>query len=201
MPLAFHSLSHGTIAFGFFNIETDMLLLDRYFFFATDFCSYLRKMVSQIDEETYQDTWPVYEITQPEKIGDLMGAIHGIRFTGFIGDVYQRFPFPSQPEDFKQKPYGDDNQSVILPMIDAYAKKQSVSVSVSQGSSEIAIGVYRFGKSVFQELIAYVWQGGYPRWKNESSPDYVAKMKKEVLSCKDGLFEGIEIISRTSELE
>jgi hypothetical protein len=26
MPLAFESLSHGTIAFGFFNIESDMLL-------------------------------------------------------------------------------------------------------------------------------------------------------------------------------
>jgi len=28
MPLAFESLSHGTIAFGFFNIESDMLLLE-----------------------------------------------------------------------------------------------------------------------------------------------------------------------------
>ena len=34
MPLAFESLSHGTIAFGFFNIESDMLILDRYFLFA-----------------------------------------------------------------------------------------------------------------------------------------------------------------------
>jgi hypothetical protein len=36
MPLAFESESHGTIAFGFFNIESDVLLLDRYFFFTTD---------------------------------------------------------------------------------------------------------------------------------------------------------------------
>ena len=28
MPLAFDSISHGSIAFGFFNIESDMLLLD-----------------------------------------------------------------------------------------------------------------------------------------------------------------------------
>jgi hypothetical protein len=34
MPLAFESLSHGIIAFGFFNIESDMLILDRYFLFA-----------------------------------------------------------------------------------------------------------------------------------------------------------------------
>ncbi|MGD2186296.1 MAG: hypothetical protein PVI71_09215 [Desulfobacterales bacterium] len=32
MPLAFESLSHGSIAFGFFNIETDMLLLENYFY-------------------------------------------------------------------------------------------------------------------------------------------------------------------------
>jgi hypothetical protein len=37
MPLAFESLSHGAIAFGFFNIETDFLLLERYFFFADSF--------------------------------------------------------------------------------------------------------------------------------------------------------------------
>ena len=29
MPLAFESLSHGTIAFGFFNIDSDMLLLEK----------------------------------------------------------------------------------------------------------------------------------------------------------------------------
>ena len=33
MPLTFDSLSHGKVAFGFFNIESDMLLLDHYFFF------------------------------------------------------------------------------------------------------------------------------------------------------------------------
>jgi hypothetical protein len=31
MPLAFESLNHGTIAFGFFNIDSDMLLLEKYF--------------------------------------------------------------------------------------------------------------------------------------------------------------------------
>ncbi len=44
MPLAFQSLSHGQIAFGFFNIETDMLLLDIHFFFADDFCRAVREL-------------------------------------------------------------------------------------------------------------------------------------------------------------
>jgi len=38
MPISFLSKSHGRIPIGFFNIETDMLLMDRYFFFSTDFC-------------------------------------------------------------------------------------------------------------------------------------------------------------------
>jgi hypothetical protein len=41
MPLLFKSVSHGDLAFGFFNIETDMLLLNGYFFFASDFCRHV----------------------------------------------------------------------------------------------------------------------------------------------------------------
>jgi len=37
MPISFPSKSHGQIPIGFFNIETGMLLMDRYFFFSTDF--------------------------------------------------------------------------------------------------------------------------------------------------------------------
>jgi hypothetical protein len=29
MPLEFESISHGRVAFGFFNIETDMILLNQ----------------------------------------------------------------------------------------------------------------------------------------------------------------------------
>jgi hypothetical protein len=41
MPISFPSKSHGQIPIGFFNIETDMLLMDRYFFFSTDFCEWI----------------------------------------------------------------------------------------------------------------------------------------------------------------
>ena len=41
MPLEFESISHGKIAFGFFNIETDMILLNQYFLFAEDICHYI----------------------------------------------------------------------------------------------------------------------------------------------------------------
>jgi len=40
----------------------------------------------------------VYSIDEPGKVGDLMAAIHGIRYTGFIGEVYKRFPFPNEKQ-------------------------------------------------------------------------------------------------------
>lgn len=43
MPLPFDSLSHGTVAFGFFDIDSDMLLLEECFLFATEFCEYISK--------------------------------------------------------------------------------------------------------------------------------------------------------------
>ena len=58
MPLAFDSLNHGTIAFGFFNIEIDMLLLENLFFFADRFCGAVaelsrgREQVSQMEGRT-----------------------------------------------------------------------------------------------------------------------------------------------------
>ena len=47
MPLAFESVNRGTIAFGFFNIDTDLLLLQQYFLFAEDFCGLLLHMAEQ----------------------------------------------------------------------------------------------------------------------------------------------------------
>ena len=41
MPISFYAKSHGRIPIGFFNIETDMLLMDCYFFFSTDFCEWI----------------------------------------------------------------------------------------------------------------------------------------------------------------
>ena len=62
MPLSFHSLSHGTVAFGFFNIESDMLLLDRYFFFATDFCAHVSDLAESGAPGAYEAVWTVVTI-------------------------------------------------------------------------------------------------------------------------------------------
>ena len=192
MPLAFDSLSHGTIAFGFFNIESDMLLCDRYFLFADDFCRYVEDMAENAGEQFYRASWRVQVIEEAEEIGDLMGAIHGVRFTGFLGELYRRFPFPQRPDDFKQNPDGFQTQSLVTEIISKYAQNQAVQVIVDNEKMETEIGIYRFTRNQLQELLKYVWRGGYPRWKNEIRPAYVLEMKNKVMLNDRGVFSDME---------
>ncbi len=192
MPLAFDSLSHGKIAFGFFNIDTDMLLLEQYFLFGSDFCEHIVAMAEGIHKSEYRTKWPVYIIEDRAKIGDLMGAIHGIRYTGFIGELYRHYPFPEKPEDFKQKTKGFLNQVFVQEMITGYARNIQIPIVADQRSGEVDIGVYKFSQQTFQELIKYVWRGGYPGWQNDIRPDYVAVMKAEIEIHRRGLFAYIQ---------
>ena len=113
MPLEFQSISHGKIAFGFFNIETDMILLNQYFLFANDFCDYISDIAEIPLKEIYESSWDIYLIENNVDMGNLMGAIYGIDLRGFIGEVYKLFPFPKKREDFKQKPEGFKTLSLI----------------------------------------------------------------------------------------
>ena len=183
MPLAFDSLSHGSIAFGFFNIDSDMLLLDRYFF-SSPVPSHLVLL---------------FHIDNPEDIGDLMGAIHGIHYQGFIGELYRRFPFPERPEDFKQKSEGVKTRAIVEDMIAKYAEYIEIPFIADKEAQEVEIGSYRFSRPSFHELIKYVWRGGYPRWKDEIKPEYVLAMKRKIEQKKIGLFEDISFIDPPSD--
>jgi hypothetical protein len=192
VPLSFDSLSHGTIAFGFFNIESDMLLCDRYFLFADEFCTYVGDMAENAREHSYRASWRVQVIEKAEEIGDLMGAINGVRFTGFLGELYRHFPFPQQPQEFKQNPAGILTQPLVTEIISKYGKAQEIAVAVDPNTMAIELGAYRFSQIQFQELLKYVWRGGYPRWKNEIRPAYVFEMKNNVLLNGTGVFSDIE---------
>jgi len=194
MPLAFDSISHGAIAFGFFNVDSDMLLLDRYFFFATEFCSRIGEIAEYAGPLPCKTSWKVYTIPNPADIGDLMGAIHGIHFTGFIGEVYSRFPFPERPEDFKQKPQGSQTQAELIAIIEKYAQPVEIPVSIDREGGEVSIGMYRFTVPGFQELIRYVWQGGYPRWRDEIRPEYVLAMKEAVRLSSSPALNSLELL-------
>jgi len=192
VPLSFDSLSHGTIAFGFFNIESDMLLCDRYFLFADEFCTYIGDIAGNAGEQFYRASWRVQVIETAEEIGDLMGAIHGVRFTGFLGELYRRFPFPQQPEEFKQNPEGAQTQTLVTEIISKYARNKEIQVTVDNGKMETTIGPYHFNRSQFQELLKYVWRGGYPRWKNDTRPAYVTEMKNKIMLNCSGVFSNID---------
>ena len=122
MPLSFRSKHHGNIAFGFFNIESDMLLLEKYFFFADRFCEWMIELSTQGNEAYTGLNCTVFHISDPHDIGDLMGAIHGMRFTGFMGPLYRRFPFPKDPLDFKQNPEGFQTRESVTSEMKPFAQ-------------------------------------------------------------------------------
>ena len=191
MPLAFDSLSHGTIAFGFFNIETDMLLLEHYFFFATQFCTFVSHIAEIKPEAGYRCFWQVYSITDSADIGDLMGAIHGIHYKGFLGETYRRFPFPKNREDFKQQSEGFKNRVIVEEIIQKYARPKQLLVVIEEGNQVIRLGEYLFNRPSFLALIRYVWQGGYPRWKEGKRPQYVLEMKEKIITHRGSFFDGL----------
>jgi hypothetical protein len=195
MPLAFSSLNHGTIAFGFFNIDTDLLLLEHHFLFADDFCSCLKLIAAQSENGSFEKSWEVYSIDRPQDMGDLMAAIHGIRFTGFIGEVYSHFPFPRSEQDFKQKPEGRRNREAVEKIIGKYGAKRKILIRGDAENETVAVAEYLFGKGVFHQLIEYVWLGGYPRWRDGVRPDYVLEMKKYLESSSGWLFRGLVLRS------
>lgn len=191
MPLSFDCLSHGTVAFGFFNIASDMLLLDRYFFFATEFCEHVGRAAKEAGRSPHEQMWQAYRIDRPEDAGDLTAAIYGIYYQGFIGELYRLYPFPKDPQDFKQRPEGHAVQSVVRGLIGKYAEIKEIPFILDEERTEIAIGEYRFTKDQFHALLRYVWRGGYPRWREEIRPEYVQVMRKRVEESRDPLFEGI----------
>ena len=190
MPLSFRSKSHGNIAFGFFNIESDMLLLENHFFFADDFCKWLSQMAKEDDAGLKKFRHPVYYIADPNDIGDLIGAIYGMRLTGFIGKLYTLFPFPDDPKAFKQDPKGYQTRKVVTAQIQGISKKREILIEFLK-DGQVHIGRYVFDIRVFHELIRYVWQGGYPRWKDEIRPKYVVEMKECIQKSRNSFFQGM----------
>jgi len=191
MPLEFESISHGTIAFGFFNIETDMLLLNNTFFFAIDFCRSISEVAQSGPGGAYESPWETYLIENPWSIGNLRGAIRGVDHRGFIGEVYRLFPFPENPQEFKQKTDGWRNRPVIEETIKKYGRRTTLLFGILPDCKEIRIGEYVFNIRSFHELLRYVWLGGYPRWNNGARPDYVLAMRSAIEQSTNSVFQNL----------
>ncbi|MFH1154033.1 MAG: hypothetical protein V1793_09455 [Pseudomonadota bacterium] len=191
MPLAFTSISHGSIAFGFFNIESDMLLLENNFFFASDFCDVIASFSKKSSMEGLKDyTLAGYRIDRPKDVGDLMGAIHGMCYTGFMGALYRLFPFPEKPGAFKQNPQGFMTREQVAALILDYGQETDIPLGPA-GDKKMRIRDVSFDMPSFQALVKYVWMGGYPRWKEEKRPAYVHRMRTAIDRSKNPFFKTI----------
>jgi len=193
MPLLFQSLSHGEIPFGFFNIETDMILLQNYFFFASDMAENVIKLAEN-KGESLEQTWPVYILGEGQ-IGNLMGAISGVVFQGFIGEVYTHFPFPHEPERFKQNPEGYKTRGLIEKIVSRYTGLTTITVTVHTQEQRLYIGDYHFNKPGFHALLGYLWAGGYPKWKDGVKPSYILKMREAIERSSNPLFSDITVFN------
>lgn len=191
MPLLFQSLSHGEIPFGFFNIETDMILLQNYFFFASDMAENVIKL-AQNKGESQEQAWSVY-ILEEGQIGNLMSAISGVVFQGFIGEVYTHFPFPHEPEKFKQNPEGYRTRELIEEIVNRYTGSSEISISIDEKKKSIRIGECQFSRLGFHALLGYLWVGGYPRWKDGIRPPYILSMRKAVEGSLSPLLRNIAV--------
>jgi len=193
MPLLFQSLSHGEIPFGFFNIETDMILLQNYFFFASEMAENVIKLTENTGKSQEQ-TWSVY-ILEEGQIGNLMGAISGVVFVGFIGEVYTHFPFPHEPEKFKQNPEGYKTRGLIEEIVHRYTHPTTITTVVDTAEQSLKIGRYQFSKHGFHALLGYLWEGGYPKWKGGIRPSYIRKMKEAIQRSSNPLFHNITVFN------
>ncbi|MHC4598112.1 MAG: hypothetical protein ACYS47_03820 [Planctomycetota bacterium] len=176
MPLAFTSKSHGTVAFGFFNIELDMLLLQNLFFFADRFCAGVVTLASGTPEASVEG----WRIQDPGAVGDLHGAIAGTVLSGFIGETYRVHPFPERPEDFKQNPDPAMSHAEAEALVEKYGVRETIRLVLSSEKRTVSVGEYVFSGEGFGELVDYVDRGGYPRWKDEVRPAYVSAMMEKI---------------------
>lgn len=188
MPLGFLSRSHGTVAFGFFHIESHMLLLEQQFFFADRFC----RAVVDLAEATgdcVHATIGGWGIDSPAAVGDLGGAIRGTNLTGFIGSLYERMPFPKDPRDFKQSPDEALEQDVVTAEIEDHGGPRDIGVAWDRLEHTLTFGGVAFSEAQFAALVAYVDRGGYPRWRDEIRPAYVAAMVARLRDLGSPLFD------------
>ena len=187
MPLAFPSKSHATIVFGFFNIESDMLLLNGNFFFADRFCQAVGELDQGSCAEVFETSLPGWLIDDPYKVGNVNAAIQGVDLSGFIGATYRKFPFPKEPQGFKQKPYGAENQAIFSELIEGFGRPQSIRLGWQAADQTVSLAEIVFERETFTQLIGYVDRGGYPRWENEVRPAYVVALMEKLSASKSAL--------------
>ena len=60
----------------------------------------------------------------PGQMGDLYGAMAGQDYSGLIGALYQRRPFPRRRQDFAQKPQGTLGRPEVVRLLDQFIRNE-----------------------------------------------------------------------------
>ncbi|MFH1131987.1 MAG: hypothetical protein V1754_11670 [Pseudomonadota bacterium] len=153
-----------------------MLLLENLFFFADRFCKTVVELSKTPEHEQGAATLYGWQIEKRSSIGNLHGAIQGSDLSGFIGATYQKYPFPSDPKQFKQNPDGTGTQAELQQLIEKFAKSKAIRLHWDRQTGNIGFGDFDFDEKGFAKLVAYMEQGGFPQWKDEVKPPYVQSM-------------------------
>jgi hypothetical protein len=169
------------------------LLLENLFFFATDFCAVVSSLAQVQTHESKRTRLPGYRIDRAGDLGNLMGAIQGTDLGGFIGHVHRLYPFPRNPEDFKQKPYGDAHRAVLEELLSQWARSIRIPIAWELGAQMVKIADFTFSAAAFRELVSYVWQGGMPGWQDNARPGYVMAMRRTITGSMAPLFAGLKL--------
>ena len=180
MPLAFRSRSHGVVAFGYFNIRTDLLLLDHLFFFTDRFCRAALDVLLPAPGALPRTVIDGWRIDDPGRMGNLDGAITGHDLRGFLGETYRRWPFPERRVDFRQDPDGDRNRQETEALILRWGTPLDIPVARDPAAAAVTLGATVFDEPEFLRLVAYVDRGGLPRWREDRRPQVVADMLRRL---------------------
>jgi hypothetical protein len=121
-----------------------------------------------------------YVIKDPAAIGDLHGGIAGTHYSGFIGETYKKYPFPRDETKFKQQTDGFRTRDEFDKMILDFGSHIDLDLIRDNETEQVSIGGYVFTRQNFRRLIQYVIRGGFPRWLDDTAPDYVIKMQEAV---------------------
>lgn len=191
MPLAFNSASHGQVAFGFFHIETDLLLLDRLFFWAADFCGLMARLAQ--GHGALSASLPGFTVSEPHNLGDLHGAIAGRDLHGFIGSLYGLSPFPPQRAAFRQNPTPALPAQVVANQMARFGQAIEIPVTADPSAGRLAIGEYRFDQAGAAALVDYVWRGGMPGWLDCRRPAYVLALALAIEQHPSPWFSGLSL--------
>jgi hypothetical protein len=190
MPLAFQSLNRGTVAFGFFHIETDLVLLERRVFWCRQLCELFSDLAATGPD---REMWARLPGWEPAELGDLHGAIAGVSHAGLIGELYRRWPFPADPAGFRQKAAGAADRGEVAALLDRHGRRAEWEVIARRKGARLELDGTAFDPPGAKALAVYLWRGGMPGWQEGRRPDYLWEAAEAWRAAANPLLAGLEL--------